>query len=387
MTTTVSNLYLFLLWETARTHENFLLQELQKKFHIKDVYEITWEKKNFPKNLRRFYGPGKVGNVNAKTELCGTGSFLLIIVSDPNPKFGKRRTSKGMELVNLNLFDNKKIYRKITGKSYAIHSSITEQETNDDLTMLLGINLNDISKSFPDAWDGTFKQIHSDIVGQNGWKNFEEFVYVLNSTINYVILRNFEDLPTNFLSYENNDIDILTDDFLQIPYIANGGKSAFNNKFPPLVKISGKAISLDVGYPDDGYYDKKWSSDILKRKELYHGFFVPSKEDYFYSLFYHAVFHQKKISPQYKNKLKNLANDIGIGSVEHLLDDISKSKKFLENYMKSKGYRHTNSQSYRLINNRPYQLLKIFFMLWKVHGFKFLIESIKGKIKRSIQKK
>ena len=176
MTTTVSNLYLFLLWETARTHENFLLQELQKKFHIKDVYEITWEKKNFPKNLRRFYGPGKVGNVNAKTELCGTGSFLLIIVSDPNPKFGKRRTSKGMELVNLNLFDNKKIYRKITGKSYAIHSSITEQETNDDLTMLLGINLNDISKSFPDAWDGTFKQIHSDIVGQNGWKNFQEFV-------------------------------------------------------------------------------------------------------------------------------------------------------------------------------------------------------------------
>lgn len=383
---TDSNLYLFLLWENARSHEHILFQEFKKKFYIKDVYEITWQKKNFPQNLRRFYGPGKIGNVNTKTEMCGTGPFLLIIVSDPSPKFGKRRTSKGMELVNLNLFENKLIYRKITGKAFAIHSSITEQETNDDLTMLLGINLDDISKSFSDTWDRNFKKIQSDIIGQNGWKSFQEFTYVLNSTTNYIILRNFEDLSEKFLSYEHHDIDILTEDFLRIPYIANGGKSSFNKKFPPFVEIAGKTISLDIGHPDDGYYDKKWASDILKRKELHHGFFVPSKEDYFYSLFYHAIFHQKRISSEYKTKLQNIANEIGMGSVELLLNDINKSQKFLEKYMKSMGYRHTNSFSYRLIHNRPFHLLKIFILLWKVHGLKFLVESIKGKLKRTMKK-
>lgn len=386
MTKTLSNLYLFLFWETARSHEDFLFKELKKKFQIKDVYEITWSKKNFPKNLQRFYGPGKLGNVNAKTEMCGTGSFLLIIVNDPSPKFGKRRTSKGMELVNLNLFDNKIIYRKITDKPYAIHSSITEQETNDDLTMLLGINLNDISNSFLDTWDGTFKKIESDIVGQNGWKNFQEFVYVLNSITNYVILRNFEDLPEKFSSYEHNDIDVLTEDFLQFPYVANGGKSAFNDKFPDFVSISGKNFPLDVGYPDDGYYDKKWASDILKRKVLYNGFFVPSQEDYFYSLFYHSIFHQKQISSEYKKKLENLGNEIGITSIKQILTDYNESKKFLEKYMKLMGYRHPNSNLYKLIHNRPQQLIKTFILLWKVHGLKFLFESIKGKFKRAINK-
>ena len=33
---------------------------------IKDVYEIEWEKNNFSNNLRRFYGPGKIGDVEKK---------------------------------------------------------------------------------------------------------------------------------------------------------------------------------------------------------------------------------------------------------------------------------------------------------------------------------
>ena len=87
---TNSELYLFLIWENARTKENYLLQEIQKEFEIRDVYEITWDKKIFSNNMMRFYGPtlpAQHQTVSEKTKLCGTGSFLLIIISDENPKF------------------------------------------------------------------------------------------------------------------------------------------------------------------------------------------------------------------------------------------------------------------------------------------------------------
>ena len=128
-----------------------------------------------------------------------------------------------MELVNIKIFDNKKLYRKLSGKGFAIHSSITDKETNDDLTLLLGKNTQDLTKDLSEKWDGTIKKLESDLVGQNGWKDMNQLFYVLNSTTNYVILRNFDELPEKYLIYEHNDIDILTDDFLRIPYITNGG--------------------------------------------------------------------------------------------------------------------------------------------------------------------
>ncbi len=374
-------LYLFIFWESARNKENFLFEELKKKFIIRDVYEIKWNTKNFSNNLKRFYGP-KLGNVFKKTTLCGTGPLLLILISDSNPKFGKRRTSKGMELVNINIFDNKKSYRKLTGAGFAIHSSITDKETNDDLTLLLGKNTQDISKDLSEKWDGTIKKLELDLVGQNDWKDLNQLLYVLNSTTNYVILRNFEELPENYLTYEHNDIDILTDDFLRIPYITNGGKSAFNNEFPPFVKFGNKSIKFDFGYPGDNYYDEKWALDILKRRVLYHGFYAPSTEDYFYSLFYHAAFHQKEISNEYKNKLSNLARELGINEmVIPILDDIDKSKKFIEKYMTSKGYLHTNSLQYKIRHNTIFRLGKVAFLLWRTQGINFLLTATKNKIK------
>jgi len=148
-----SSLYLFVIWESGRKKEDFLFGEIKKKFIIRDVYEIKWSTKNFSNNMKRFYGP-KLGNVFKKTALCGTDPLLLILISDPTPKFGKRRTSNGMELVNINIFDNKKLYRELTGAGFAIHSSITDKETNDDLTLLLGKNTQDLTKDLSEKWHG-----------------------------------------------------------------------------------------------------------------------------------------------------------------------------------------------------------------------------------------
>jgi len=381
-----SRFYIFVIWESARSKEKFLFEELKKKFIIRDVFEITWSKKNFVNNMKRFYGP-KLGDAFKKTTNCGIGPFLLVIISDPHPKFAKRRTSNGMELVNINLYDNKKIYRKLTGTGYAIHSSVTDKETNDDLTLLLGKNTYDLTKEISKKWDGSIKKLELDLIGQDGWKDMKQLLYVLNSIMNYVILRNFEDLPENFFNYEHHDIDILTDDFLRIPYITNGGKSPFNDIFSPLVKIGNKTIPIDFEHPGDNNFDEKWSKDILKRRILYNGFYVPSKEDYFYTLFYHAIFHQKKISDEYKKKLSDLATELGITEITPLtFDDLDKSKKFLEKYMSRMGYLHTNSTQYKIRHNKFSRLVKVALYLWRKQGTKFLLTAIKGKIKRTILK-
>lgn len=379
-----SELYLFIIWESGRKKEDFLFKELEKKFIIRDVYEIKWSEKNFSDNMRRLYGP-KLGNVFQKTADCGIGPFLLILITDLKPKFGKRRTSNGMERVNVNLYDNKKIYRKLTGLGYAIHSSVTCKETNDDLTLLLGKNKQDVEREIPNKWDGTFKKLDSDLIGQDGWNDMNQLFYVLNSTVNYVVLRNFENLSEKFLNYEHSDIDFLTDDFLKIPYITNGGKSPFNDIFPSVVKVGEKSIPFHFEHPRDGNYDEKWARNILKRRIPHNGFYIPSKEDYFYSLFYHAVFHQRNISEEYKNKLMYLAKDLHIsGITEKTLGNVEESRKIIEKYMNRMRYHHTNSMYYKIIHNKIIQFTKTGIYLWRVHGINFLLTAITRKIKRTI---
>ena len=381
-----SNLYLFILWERARENEEFLFREIKKKFDIKDVYEIEWNRNNFPNNLRRFYGPGKIGDVVKKTKLCKTGPFLLVIISDPNPIYEKRRTSKGMELVNVNLFESKKKFRNKTGKGYAIHGSITKKETNDDLTMLLGKNLKDIENEMNAKWDGSIKKFKSDLVGQDGWESMQQLLYVLNSTTNYVVLRNYEGILDNLSNYKHADIDILTDEYLRIPYITNGGKASFNEKFPKTVKIGNTAIQFDFGYPDDGYYDEKWAKDILKRRILNDGIFTPSTEDYFYSLFYHMIFHQKRINEEYKEKLSQLSENLNINEKDEIFENYEEAKKELEDYMQKMKYSHPSSNKYKIKHNKLFRLIKISILLWRTQGIAFLFEAAKGKIKRRLSK-
>ena len=46
-----------IIWENSKDQFNFLLDEIKKNFEVLSVYEISWSKENFEKNLIRFYGP------------------------------------------------------------------------------------------------------------------------------------------------------------------------------------------------------------------------------------------------------------------------------------------------------------------------------------------
>lgn len=380
------NGYLFIIWENARKKEKQILKKIQEKFSIRIVYEIKWSQDKFPINLKRFYG-ANLPKPLRKTLECGTGEFLLVIVTDPNEKIGKRKTSSGTQLVNTNIYDSKMEIRNMFGGGYPIHSSIHEKETNHDLALLLGKNLISILENCSKKWNNEIKKLEMDLVGTKGWKDFKQFFSVLNETSNYVILRNFEQLPDKFMSKKHQDIDILTDDMLQTPYLLNQRKSKEKEgRVPPTVKIGNDDVLFDIRYVGDRYYDQKWSKDILKRRILSNnGFYTPSLEDYFYSLLYHAIIHKSKLSDEYMKKISSMANELKIREIQEEGDLNSiKLKKILDNYMKKMGYTYTDSLQYKIKHNEFTRLSKVMRYALKNEGVHFLLRAIKGKIHRKI---
>ena len=382
-----NQLYLFIIWEQSKHKHNLIIDDIKTKFTIREIFEITWSKEYFLNNLIRLYGPA-LPDPKKKILLCGTGSFLLIIIQDKNPIFRDEIGFYGNVRINENIAKNKMEYRKWVGKEYSIHGSISEKETNHDLTLLLEKTSFELDNELPDRWDGSIKQLESDLLGSGGWKNTSQFLRMLNGTIKYVILRNFEDLPEKLISNEHKDIDILTDDIIILPYVCMTTSDISPKGKIPQVVIGKNIIPIDWKRFGDKYYDKRWYENILKRRVLHkNGFYVPSPEDYFYTLFYHAIFHKKNISDEYKKKIWELACELNINEIsQKTLHDFDLSKKFVEKYMREMKYSHPNSLKYKLMNNEFVRLVKMSIFLLKTQGGLFLLRETKGKIQRVMLK-
>ena len=87
------------------------------------------------------------------------------------------------DVVNINMIENKMKYRKWVGEEYSIHSSISEKETNHDLTLLFNKNTKDLEKELSKNWDKSIKKIDQDIVGYDGWSNLKQLFYVFDNHI------------------------------------------------------------------------------------------------------------------------------------------------------------------------------------------------------------
>lgn len=384
-----SKLYLFIIWEKSRNKSDQILEDLKNKFIIRDVYEVKWSKENFLNNLKRFYGQS-LPDAQQKAELCGTGPFLLVLISDPNPKFANTKVVFERDLVNSNVHDCKVKYREWIGKDFTVHSTVSDNETDHNLTLLFGKNSHDLEKELPMKWTGEIKRMESDLIGHNGWKDMKELLYVLNGTTNYVILRNFEGMPEEF---DYRDVDMLADEE-KLAFVINKDfsmKGGNTRSFE--AKVGDKQVIFNPNYIGDHYYDIKWERDILKRRGFHpNGFYMPSKEDYFYTLLYHVIFHKRKgitpnkISDKYKKTLNDLSKDLKINSItEKTFDDFHKSKKLLEKYMAKMSYRNSSTFQYKITHNESTRLAKVAISIARTQGIVILLIAIKDKIKTIIK--
>ena len=270
------------------------------------------------------------------------------------------------------------LYREWIGIDFALHGSISKKETNHDLVLLLGKNIKNLEKELISKWDGSIEIISSDLIGTDGWKDMKQFLDVLNETLNYVILRSFENIPEKF---SHHDIDILTDDVKNMSNIINENSHSDGKAS---VKIGNKKILLDFRYQEGHHYDENWSRDILKRR-IFHkkGFYVPCNEDYFYSLLFHTI-TQKHIRDDYKEILKKLTTVIQIDQNMHLiLNDFNAAEKFSNKYMKKMGYHKQtiiHEILYKIKRTELMRLVKVSIFLLKTYGIRFLFKKIKEKI-------
>ena len=261
----MQEIHLFILWENALFKKQEILEDIKKSFDILAMYNITWSKEKFSENLSRFYGTN-LPKGSGKEEHCGNGTFLLIVVRCNNPKYEKRDTSKGVQVVNINMFDKKTYYRELTGGGHKVHATNSETETNHDLTLLLGKSVQDFLKENP-SFNGIEKNINQDLIGSNKWNSVEELFYVLNNTADYAILRNYENLPEEIYVNDHNDIDLICTSYENIAYILNA-KKVFNEEYRVHYKteINDKFAYFDLRYVGDDYYYKSLEEDLLKNK-------------------------------------------------------------------------------------------------------------------------
>ena len=143
------------------------------------------------------------------------------------------------------------------------------------------------------------------------WSNLYEFFEFLNKNFDYVVLRNWEQYPSEKILNEEDDIDILCYDKMELVN-AIGGVPLYHrfNRCNYRVKIGNDNIRMDIRYIGDGYYCKRWEERLLERRVLSeNSFYVLNNEDYFYSLLYHVLVQKPELSPAYYEKLKTMSDD------------------------------------------------------------------------------
>lgn len=375
MNNKASIIHLLIIWSKAQSFKDHIVDDLQKEFEILKVFRCKWEKEKFLDNYFVFYSHSQCHRerndyrriLENKVKVCGDGEFTAIILRDNNPLFEDRQTSSGVRKVNTRMFDKKCKYREMTGGGHRIHSSDDAWETNKDLTILFGMNTEDFCQKFNLA-DLSIERTglpeveewKHNCVGVGGYQSISDFFYVLNNTIEYVVLRNHEVLPEEYTVEGHGDIDLLVANRNYVAYLTLA-QPVFKEPYRVyhMINIAGKEVPFDFRYVQDNYYSPKWEQDILKTRVMSKDlFYVPSPEHQFYTLLYHAYIQKWEVKSDYIPKLTHYGKQINID----FKDSPDLAVELLDAFMLPRNYEYIrpNDRSV-LYNKKNLQYSKVAF--------------------------
>lgn len=329
-------LHTLIIWPNAMNKEQFILNDLKKSFKIKRLFHMNWSRDEFLKNLYIFYASMDAAKLDTiayknmianKVKTNGVGKFDVLVAEDPKPKIEHTKTVGGECDANVNIYSKKTYYRSLTKPGYKIHSSNNMEETTRDLLSLFNLTVDEFNKKYP-GYDETPVEYSEKSRGvKGGFDTIYDFFKTLNNNIKYCVLRGFEGLPEKY-PVDGGDIDILVEDKRFFKYLTDGKKvypEAYRIQYE--VNVKGKPVKIDVRNVGDNYYCEKWERDILSRRIIRNGIYVPCDEDYKYSLLYHCLLQKKNISSKYDNIFKGFNL---VGSIDKLIDELS---VFMINHM------------------------------------------------------
>ncbi|WP_375239538.1 hypothetical protein [Aurantibacter sp.] len=342
-------IHTLIIWNKAFNQKDHILKDIDTNFNIINTFNFNWKKEHFHANLKRFYSHSQYQRklssfnkiISKKIKHCGDNEFLLIVFEDKSPNLTKRETSSGTNTVNSNVFDRKKSYRKLTGGGHKIHSSDNSFETNKDLVLLFGQTTEEFLNEYSNKNNNAIN-IARNITGVPFWKDVNQLFKVLNNSINYVVLRNFECLPNEYNVEGHGDIDVLVENENFMAYLTGAKnmspKKSYRCNYE--ININNEQVPFDFRFLGDNYYDVAWEKNILETKELAKDtFYVPNQENHFFSLLYHAVIHKRSIGKDYIKKLNSI-NDSFIPNFKNIKSEKEYSLA-LAKYLEDASYNFT----------------------------------------------
>jgi len=151
----LKDLQLFIIWPDAYRYKKKIINDLatQSTFRILDIVEITWESSHYQENLWRLYsgkGGEKRQGMALKERQCGKGPFTVLLVEDTAPHYQDEDTFHGMDHVNHNVNEKKKLYRSWAG-GFRVHGTFNAAEAEHDLYLIYGMTLWQLQQTYNPA--------------------------------------------------------------------------------------------------------------------------------------------------------------------------------------------------------------------------------------------
>lgn len=308
-----SETHLIVLWANARSHEQEILEDIRHHLSICRVVEITWSQECTASNYARFYGLDQPASEHRAAE-CGSGPLLCVVVKDEAPRAAYVETRGGHQLLNPKLAELGEKYRNWTGSEYKVHTTCTQREVNHDSTLLLGLDYADLSTRYTAEWDGQIEALQQDLAGATGWKDWHQFFYTLNATLEYVLLRGSSWVNTSGCPpTEHGDVDLLICGARQAGLII-GGKTCYqtHTRKKQFISVGEQKVYIDLWDTANSYHDPAWERDILEHSEQQEPLMrVPNLRNQFYLLIYHCLVHKRKVAEDYRGALRDMALQLG----------------------------------------------------------------------------
>lgn len=323
-----SEIHLFVLWQNARSAESRILQDMRQNFDILATIDSSWPTTvSAEQGFRRFYGTF-LQDAAGKVRRAGAGRFLVVVVRDNTPQYEYVSTARGIERVDVNVFNKKYEYRAWVGGQHRVHGTNSPEEARRDVLLLTGHPLAE--------WvSGTaIGRPLTVLPGQDRWESLEALFAFLNETIPYVVLRNAAALPLGF-DPVHDDIDLLVSDVQDCVGLLGAHKIGNGSLYT--VTVGNTRVKLDIRSVGDGYYDESWARDMLATRHRNDGgVYVLSPRNLHYALLYHVLYHKHTVAVDYPDKIAQTASTLGVGECQPDAWFIS-----LDSFMRTNGYRFT----------------------------------------------
>jgi len=302
-------LHFFIIWNNGRHKEKEILADIGEHFEILEGFDIRWNPKKATNNFCRLFNVHQQAGQKYAEE-CGKGRFLLVTVWDDHPVYDVADTLDGFEWANTNVLKTAERFRAREHHKNAptVTTSVRPEEVNRSMTLLLGKNTADYLAAVHTPWNGSIQKMDKDVPGADGWNNVEEVFYVLNNTVNYVILRDVEELSQHCDPNVHQEIDILTSEPEQLLRILNPpNDNPSYLRGPMAVRVGDCHILWNIRHVGDNYYCMQWEQDMLQNRVLApENAYGLNDEHHFYSLVYHALVHREFVPKDYYTKLQRL---------------------------------------------------------------------------------